>query len=77
MNAGITRRSSACDRYGAIHTGRADYGDGSMNAPKTWLAENTNAERRTGAPREVLEGADVFIGLSGPGIITADGPRSG
>ena len=42
-----------------------------MNAPKRWLAENTNADRRSGAPREVLEGADLFIGLSGPGIIQA------
>ena len=42
-----------------------------MNAPKSWLAENTNPERRAGTPREVLEGTDLFIGLSGPGIISA------
>ena len=42
-----------------------------MNAPKAWLAENTNSERRSGSPREVLEGCDLFIGLSGPGIIDA------
>jgi malate dehydrogenase (oxaloacetate-decarboxylating) len=59
----------ACDRHGAIHTGRAEYEDGSMNAPKTWLAENTNAERREGSPVDVLEGSDLFVGLSGPGII--------
>ena len=56
----------ACDRYGAIHPGREDYEAGSMNAPKTWLAENTNAERRSGSPADVLEGTDLFIGLSGP-----------
>ena len=61
----------ACDRFGAIHTGRDDYEAGSMNAPKTWLAENTNPERRSGSPADVLEGTDLFIGLSGPGIITA------
>jgi malate dehydrogenase (oxaloacetate-decarboxylating) len=38
-----------------------------MNAPKRWLAENTNAGARDGQPREVIEGTDVFIGLSGPG----------
>ena len=70
MNAGI-KSLVACDRYGAIHTGRPDYEDGSMNAPKTWLAEHTNHERRDGAPAAVLEGTDLFIGLSGPGIITA------
>jgi malate dehydrogenase (oxaloacetate-decarboxylating) len=59
----------ACDRFGAIHAGRHDYEDGSMNSPKTWLAENTNAERRGGNPAEILQGRDLFIGVSGPGII--------
>jgi len=62
----------ACDRYGAIHAGRQDYEAGSMNAPKTWLAENTNVERRDGSPADVLEGTDLFVGLSGPGIIQAE-----
>ncbi len=61
----------ACDRHGAIHSGRPEYEDGSMNVPKTWLAENTNSERRSGSPVDVLEGADLFVGLSGPGIIEA------
>src|SRR5215217_8192713 len=61
----------ACDRFGAIHTGRDDYQAGSMNAPKRWLAEHTNQARRDGQPRQVIEGMDVFIGLSGPGIIDA------
>jgi malate dehydrogenase (oxaloacetate-decarboxylating) len=60
----------ACDRRGAIHTARADYEDGSMNVPKTWLAENTNSGRRDGSPGEMLDGADLFVGLSGPGIVT-------
>ena len=70
MNAGIPSLV-ACDRYGAIHPRRPDYEDGSMNAPKTWLAEHTNQERRDGAPSTILEGTDLFIGLSGPGIVTA------
>jgi len=61
----------ACDRFGAIHTEREDYQEGSMNTAKTWLAEHTNDARLAGAPGEVLEGADLFIGLSGPGIISA------
>ena len=69
MSSGVTD-IVACDRFGAIHTGREDYERGSMNAPKTWLAENTNAGRRSGAPAEVIEGTDLFMGLSGPGIIT-------
>jgi malate dehydrogenase (oxaloacetate-decarboxylating) len=70
MDAGVTS-IVACDRFGAIHTGRDDYQAGSMNAPKRWLAEHTNAGGRDGQPREVIEGTDVFIGLSGPGIISA------
>ena len=70
MDAGVTS-IVACDRFGAIHTGRDDYEAGSMNAPKSWLAEHTNAGRRDGTPREVIEGMDLFVGLSGPGIISA------
>jgi malate dehydrogenase (oxaloacetate-decarboxylating) len=62
----------ACDRSGAIHTGRPDYEDGTMNAVKTWLAENTNPDGRTGGPAEVMEGTDLFIGLSGPGVVGAE-----
>jgi malate dehydrogenase (oxaloacetate-decarboxylating) len=70
MDAGVTS-IVACDRFGAIHTGRDDYEAGSMNTPKRWLAENTNPDRRDGAPREVIEATDLFVGLSGPGIIDA------
>src|SRR5437762_8768793 len=71
MNSGVPT-IVACDRHGAIHSGRPDYEDGSMNLPKTWLAENTNSERRPALPAEVLEGADLFVGLSRPGILHAD-----
>jgi malate dehydrogenase (oxaloacetate-decarboxylating) len=70
MDAGVTS-IVACDRFGAIHSGRDDYQAGSMNAPKRWLAEHTNPAGRDGQPRQVIEGVDVFIGLSGPGIIDA------
>ena len=57
----------ACDRGGAIHTGRDE-----LNSEKQWLAEHTNPEGRDGSLVDVLEGADLFIGLSGPGVIQAD-----
>ena len=47
MSSGITD-IVACDRFGAIHPERDDYEAGSMNAPKTWLAENTNPDGRCG-----------------------------
>jgi malate dehydrogenase (oxaloacetate-decarboxylating) len=42
-----------------------------MHPLKRWYAENTNAERRHGGPADVLEGADLFVGLSGPGVVEA------
>jgi malate dehydrogenase (oxaloacetate-decarboxylating) len=38
---------------------------------KRWFAETTNPECIQGGPNEVLEGADLFIGLSGPGLVDA------
>jgi malate dehydrogenase (oxaloacetate-decarboxylating) len=55
----------ACDRQGAIHSGRDCLADA-----KRWFAEHTNPERRTGALLDVMAGADVFIGLSGLGVVT-------
>ena len=75
MGSGVTDIVAA-DRRGAIHRDRPDYADGTMNTPKTWLAEHTNDGRRTGTPAEILEGTDLFIGLSGPGIVTAPRPGS-
>ena len=40
-----------------------------MNAAKRWYAEQTNPELIQGQPDDVIEGMDIFVGLSGPGII--------
>jgi malate dehydrogenase (oxaloacetate-decarboxylating) len=58
------------DRKGAIWEGRDD-----LNVAKLWFAENTNPERREGTLGEVLPGADVFVGVSGPGLISASDLR--
>ena len=55
------------DRQGAIWSGR----DG-LNPAKADLAQWTNPAKKTGALQDVLQAADVVIGTSGPGIITAD-----
>jgi malate dehydrogenase (oxaloacetate-decarboxylating) len=61
------------DRKGAVWEGRDD-----LNPAKQWFAENTNADRRTGALAEVIGGADVFVGVSGPGVLRrADVERMG
>jgi malate dehydrogenase (oxaloacetate-decarboxylating) len=66
------RHIICCDSRGAVHTGRADYLDGNMTAVKRSLAEVTNLERRAGGPEDVLEGADLFIGLSGARVISSE-----
>jgi malate dehydrogenase (oxaloacetate-decarboxylating) len=71
LEAGVTRIVGA-DSRGAVHVKRADYVDGSMNPIKRWYAKSTNPDCRDGAPADVIEGADLFIGLSGPGVMPAD-----
>jgi len=71
MNAGV-RNIIGCDSRGAIHTDRADYLDGSMPDMKRWYAEATNPHNRDGEPNDLLEGMDLFIGLSGPGVVRAE-----
>jgi malate dehydrogenase (oxaloacetate-decarboxylating) len=58
-----------CDRQGALATSRDDYGE--MTEIKRWYSENSNPEQRLGGPADVIEGADLFVGLSGPGLIEA------
>jgi malate dehydrogenase (oxaloacetate-decarboxylating) len=41
-----------------------------MNPVKVWFAEHTNPRRLRGSLGDALRGADVFIGLSGPGVVT-------
>ena len=60
-----------CDRQGALSTERQDYVAGEMSEIKRWYAENSNPECLQGSPTEVIDGCDVFIGLSGPGLIEA------
>lgn len=57
-----------CDRAGAIYNGRRQ----NMNPYKRALAKKTNPRNLKGSISDVMKGADVFIGLSAPGIITGD-----
>jgi malate dehydrogenase (oxaloacetate-decarboxylating) len=58
-----------CDRRGALSTEREDYRSGEMSGIKRWYAESSNPEKLNGQPADVIDGMDLFIGLSGPGII--------
>ncbi len=68
LASGVTQ-VVGCDRKGAVSTEREDYKSGEMNAAKRWYAENTNPEHVSGGPDEAIAGMDLFVGLSGPGII--------
>ena len=63
LAAGV-RDVVAVDREGALN--RADRYD---NMHWTWLAQHTNRDNRRGSLQDVLRGADVFIGVSAPGIL--------
>ena len=69
MLASGVRNIVGCDRKGALSTTRDDYEQ--MTEIKRWYSENTNPEHRLGPPAEVIEGMDLFVGLSGPGLIEA------
>jgi malate dehydrogenase (oxaloacetate-decarboxylating) len=64
LAAGV-RKVIGADSRGALHVQREDYLDGTMNAVKRWFAEATNPTCRDGAPAEVIDGADLLIGVSG------------
>ncbi|GAB49910.1 NAD-dependent malic enzyme [Mobilicoccus pelagius] len=70
LNAGVTNLIGV-DRHGAVHTGRDD-----LNSSKQWFAENTNPELLAGTITEVIEDADVFLGLAGPDLLTVEDVRS-
>ncbi|HWH67797.1 MAG TPA: NAD-dependent malic enzyme [Candidatus Sulfotelmatobacter sp.] len=55
----------ACDRQGIIHPKRTD-----LNDSKVWLAQNTNPRRISGSLEDAMKGAHIFIGVSGPGLVT-------
>jgi malate dehydrogenase (oxaloacetate-decarboxylating) len=60
-----------CDRSGAIYKGRR----ANMNVYKKLLAGKTNLRKIRGCISESIAGADVFIGLSAPNVLTPDDVR--
>ncbi len=64
MAAGV-KNIIGCDTGGALYSGRTD----NMNWVKDWYGRNTNPEMEKGSVHDVIKGADVFFGLSVPGVI--------
>lgn len=67
MSMGI-KNIIGCDRSGIIYKGRTE----NMNFMKEWFAENTNPENVKGTLSDAMEGADLFLGLSAPGLLKPD-----
>jgi malate dehydrogenase (oxaloacetate-decarboxylating) len=60
-----------CDRHGAIYKGRQD-----LNSEKAQMAEISNKQMKKGNLENVLRGADVFIGVSAPDMVTPEMVKS-
>jgi malate dehydrogenase (oxaloacetate-decarboxylating) len=59
------------DSKGAVYDGREG-----LNTWKQWFAENTNPDGTRGTLSDAMTGADVFIGVSAPDVLTVDDVRS-
>ena len=66
MAAGATN-IIGCDSKGIVHEGREG-----LNPSKQWFAEHTNPEGRTGDLSDAVRDADLFLGLSVPGVLTVE-----
>ncbi|WP_194925243.1 NAD-dependent malic enzyme [Catenulispora pinisilvae] len=63
---------TVADYHGVVHVGRADVNGGDGDGELRWVADHTNPGNLTGTLKEALAGADVFIGVSAPRILTGD-----
>jgi malate dehydrogenase (oxaloacetate-decarboxylating) len=67
MMAAGAKNIVGCDSKGIVHEGRED-----LNESKRWFAENTNPDGRTGDLSDAVAGADLFLGLSVPDVLTIE-----
>ncbi|MDQ1728952.1 MAG: hypothetical protein QOD33_1077 [Pyrinomonadaceae bacterium] len=65
MAAGV-RNIIGCDQHGALYRGRKE----NMNPIKEWYANHTNPNDERGALSDIIKDADVFLGLSVPGVLS-------
>ena len=57
----------ACGRNGAVHQGQEN-----LDPARQWIADHTNRDRFAGSLKQAMAGADVFIGVSAPNLLTGD-----
>ena len=58
------------DIAGTVYRGREN-----LDAGQHWWVENTNPENLTGPLSDVIQNANVFLGLSGPGVLSVENLR--
>ena len=63
MLMGITN-IVCCDSRGALRSGRTN-----LSADKQWLVDHTNPDGETGLLKDLIQGADVFVGVSQPNLL--------
>lgn len=66
LNAGA-KNIIMCDRQGAIYKGAE-----MLNPAQQEIAVDTNSSMESGSLSQVIKGADVFIGVSAPGVLTSE-----
>lgn len=67
MSQGVTN-IIGCDRSGIVYQGRTE----NMNFMKEWFAEHTNPDNIQGTVSDAIQGADLYLGLSGPGAVSLE-----
>ena len=70
LNLGV-KHLILCDRFGVIDEGMAE-----LNPAQAEMAKVTNREHLRGTLSDAVKGADVFIGVSAPGVLSQDMVRS-
>ncbi len=68
LRQGGVKNIIGCDIYGAVYRGRTE----NMNEALKWYADHTNPENLRGSLSEVISGADVFIGVSAPNVLSVE-----
>jgi len=68
MLAAGAKNIIGCDRNGALYRGRSE----GLNSIKRWFADNSNPKNEKGSLKEVIKGADFFLGVSAPGLLDKD-----
>ena len=66
LEAGF-RHITLCDKFGAVYEGNEN-----LNWAQREIAKRTNLEKKQGGLKELLVGADVFIGVSAPNLVTTE-----